>query len=88
MRRRLADDGAGEHDEDAIGQRADLVQLDRDQQDALALVAQRDETLVNELDGADVDAARRLADQQAGPSSNRRVCGDMLPGCLMTLTSR
>ena len=42
----------------------DLVELDRDQQDRLAGVAQRDEPAVDELDGADIDAARRLADEQ------------------------
>ena len=60
----LAGDAAAAHHQDAVGQREDLVELDRDQQDRLAGVAQRDEAAVDELDRADVDAARRLADEQ------------------------
>ena len=62
--RALAGDAAVEHHEDAVGERHDLVELDRDEQDRVAGVAQRDEPAVDELDRADVDAARRLADQQ------------------------
>ena len=36
----LAHDAAGEHHQDAVGERADLVELDRDEQHGLALVAQ------------------------------------------------
>ena len=60
----LADDLAVEHHEDAVGQRADFVELDRDQQDGLAGIAHLDDLVVDELDGADIDAARRLADDQ------------------------
>ena len=60
----LADDAACEHHQDAVGQRADFIELDRDQQYRLAHVAQFDETAVNEFDGADIDAAGRLADDQ------------------------
>ena len=60
----LAGDAAVEHHDDPVGERLDLVELDRDEQDRLAAVAQRDDLLVDELDGADVDAAGRLADQQ------------------------
>ena len=60
----LAGDAAVEHHDDPVRERLDLVELDRDEQDRLAAVAQRDDLLVDELDGADVDAARRLADQQ------------------------
>jgi hypothetical protein len=41
----LADDAAVEHHQDAVGQRADLVELDRHQQDRLAGVAHRDDRL-------------------------------------------
>ena len=44
--------------------RHDFVEFDRDQKDGLALVAHRDEAFVDELDGADVDAAGGLADEQ------------------------
>ena len=44
-------------------EREDLVEFDRHQQHRLARVAQGDDALVDELDRADVDAARRLADQ-------------------------
>src|SRR3546814_19639458 len=42
----------------------DLFELDRNQQDRAAGAAHGNEITVDELDGADVDAARRLADQQ------------------------
>ena len=45
-------------------ERADFVELDRDEEDRLARVAHLDDLVVDELDGADVDAARRLADDQ------------------------
>ncbi len=60
----LAHDLAVEHHRDPVGERQDLVQLDGDQQDRLALIAQGDDLLVDEFDRADIDAARRLADQQ------------------------
>ena len=39
----LAGDAAVEHHDDAVGQRLDLVELDRDEQDRLAPVAQGDD---------------------------------------------
>src|SRR3546814_4071747 len=62
--RTLAQDAAAAHRQDAVGETANLVELHGDQQDRLAGVAHGDELAVNEFDGADVDAARRLADQQ------------------------
>ena len=62
--RHLADDAPVVHDQDAVGERQDLVELDRDQEDRLAGVAEGHQPAVDELDGADVHAARRLADQQ------------------------
>src|SRR6185437_15527248 len=44
----------------------DFVELDGDQQDRLAGIAHLDDLIVNELNGADVDAARWLADDQYG----------------------
>ena len=60
----LADDPALEHHQDAVAQRHDLVQLDRDQQDGAAGIAQGEQLAMDEFDGADIDAAGRLADQQ------------------------
>src|SRR5689334_16102067 len=57
----FAGDLAVEHDKDPVGQRPDLVELNRDEQDSLAFLPQRDEPAVNKLDGADIDAAGRLA---------------------------
>ena len=53
-----------EDDEDPVGEREDLVQLERDEQDAAALVALLDEPPVDELDRAHVEAARRLRGDQ------------------------
>src|SRR5258708_37406685 len=58
----LADDGAVGHHEDAVGEGADLVELDRDEEDRAARGAQFEEAAMDELDGADIDAPRRLAD--------------------------
>src|SRR5215218_3120752 len=52
------------HDEDAIRKRHDLLELDRDEKDPFALVAHGDQLAMDELDGADVDAAGRLPDEQ------------------------
>ena len=60
----LADDAAVEHHQDAVRQRADLVELDRDQQDRLAARRAWRSAAVDELDRADIDAARRLADEE------------------------
>src|SRR5688500_11798678 len=60
----LPDDPALEDDEDPVGERQDLVQLEGDEQHAAAFVALPDEAAVDELDRADVEAARRLCGDQ------------------------
>ena len=73
-RRELADDLALVDDEDPVGEREDLLELERDEQDAAALVALLDEAPVHELDRADVEAARRLGgDQHRGLRSISRA---------------
>src|SRR5207253_657536 len=47
-------------DEDPVGQREDLVELEGDEQDRAALVALLDEPPVDELDRPDVEPSRRL----------------------------
>jgi len=63
-RRELAHDLALEHDEDPVGEREDLFELERDEQHASALVALPDEAAVHELDRADVEPAGRLRGDQ------------------------
>ena len=53
-----------EEDEDAIGEREDLLELERDEQDAATLVALLDETAMDEFDRPDVEAPRRLGRDQ------------------------
>ena len=60
----LAGDAAAAEHDDAVGEREDLVEFDRDQEHRLAGVALRDDPLVDEFDRADVDAAGRLPDEQ------------------------
>ena len=60
----LADDLPFVDDEDPVREREDLLELERDQQDAAALVALLDEAPVHELDRPDVEAARRLRGDQ------------------------
>ena len=60
----LADDLALVDDEDPVGEREDLLELERDEQDRAALVALLDQAPVDELDRADVEAARRLRGDQ------------------------
>ncbi len=60
----LADDATAEHHHDAVRERHHLVEFDRDQQDRAAGITDRDELAMDELDRADIDAARRLSDQQ------------------------
>src|SRR4029450_12861914 len=60
----VRDDAAVVHDEDPVGQGKDLVELDRDDEQRLAGVAQRHQAPVDELDRADVDPAGGLADPQ------------------------
>src|SRR5687768_8740767 len=74
----LADDLAVEHDEDAVGEGADLVELDGDEEDGGAGVAQLDEAAVDRLDRADVDAARRLPDEKDGWPSRHFARADEL----------
>ena len=68
QRRDLRIDFAGDppfvNHQQAIGQRRHFFELGRDQQDRAAGVAQRDELAVDELDRADIDAARRLRHEQ------------------------
>ena len=68
-----ADDPALEDDEDAVRERQDLLELERDEQDRAALVALGDEPPVDVLDGAHVEAARRLRGDQhrAGRARSR-----------------
>lgn len=61
--RQFAGDAAAAHHEDAVGQRAHFLQLDGDEQDRDARVAQCQQLRVDRLDRADVHAARRLAHQ-------------------------
>src|SRR3712207_4099729 len=56
----LADDSARVQDDYAVGERADLLQLQRDQEYRLALGALLEELAVDELYGAHVHAAGRL----------------------------
>src|SRR5581483_7238111 len=63
-RRELADDLSFEHDEDPVGQPEHLVELERDEEDRPPLVALLDQPAVDELDRADVEAARRLRGDQ------------------------
>jgi hypothetical protein len=61
------DDATLVHDGDPVGEGENLVELRGDQEDRDAPVAHPDELVVDELDRADVDAARRLGrDDQAG----------------------
>src|SRR5918996_661253 len=65
--RELARDPAFVDDEDAIGERLDLLQLERDEEDAATGVALLDEATVHVLDGADVQPARGLrGDEDTG----------------------
>ena len=66
------DDLAFEDDEDAIGEREDLLELERDEQDRPALVALLDQATVDELDRADVEPARRL-----GGDEHARIAVDL-----------
>ena len=63
-RRELADDAALVDDEDAVGEREDLLELERDEEHRAAGVALLDEAAVDELDRADVETARRLRGDQ------------------------
>ena len=58
------DDPALVDDEDAVGEREHLLELERDEQHGASLVALLDEPAVHELDRADVEPARRLRRDQ------------------------
>ena len=60
----LADELAAVEHADAVGEREDLVELGRHEQHGGARVAHLDDAAVDELDRADVEAARRLRDEQ------------------------
>jgi len=59
-----ADDTPFVHHRDAVREGTDLIQLRRDEQHRRARVALLDDAPVDELDGADVYAARGLCRQQ------------------------
>ena len=65
------DDLALVHDEDAVGEREHLVELQGDEQDRAALVALFDEAAVQVLDRSDVEAASGLRGDRA-PSGRAR----------------
>src|SRR5579884_1229399 len=71
----LADDLALVEDEDPVGEREDLVELERDEQDRAALVALGDQPPVQVLDRADVEPTRRLRRDQ-----DLRVACDLARG--------
>ena len=58
------DDPAAVHHEDAVGEREDLVELDGHEEHGRSRVPQRHQAAVDQLDGADVHAARGLADEE------------------------
>ena len=60
----LGHDPSPAHDQQAVGERRHLLELGGDEQDGAAGVAQLDQPAVDELDAADVHAARRLRHQQ------------------------
>src|SRR4051812_17225386 len=53
-------DAAAVHDGDAVGERQDLGEIRRNEQDRGAALALGEKTRVNLLDRADVDSARRM----------------------------
>jgi len=60
----LVDDVAAMDDEQPVGQAHDLVEVGGDEQYGRATITRADQGAVDELHGADVDAARRLRDDQ------------------------
>src|SRR5260221_7056748 len=64
------------HDGDAVGERANPVQLGGNEQDGRPLIASAAELPVDELDRADVDAARRLRRQQHAWIAGHLACDD------------
>src|SRR5262249_12075363 len=72
VRRELAHELTLVNDEDAVREREDLVELERDEQNRSSGVALRDEAAVDELDRADVETARRLRRDE-----DARIAGDL-----------
>src|ERR1043165_5134845 len=66
------DDLPLEHDRDAIGERADLIELARDEEDRAAAGALLEEALVDVFGRGDVEAAGGLADDD-----ELRLLGDL-----------
>src|SRR5205085_6412426 len=64
LRRILADDAALVDHENPVGERQDLVELERHEEDGSSRVAFGHEPLVHELDRADVEASSRLRRDQ------------------------
>ena len=52
----IGDDAAAEHHDDAVGERHDLIQLGRDDEDRSPLVTGFDDLGMDVLDRTDVDA--------------------------------
>ncbi len=55
---------AGEHHQNAVGERADFIQFNGYEEDRLAGIAHFHDAAVNEFNGADIDAAGGLTDDQ------------------------
>src|SRR3979490_490067 len=71
-RRELAGDAALVDDEDAVGERQDLLELERDKEDGAACVPLLEQAAVDALDCADAEAARA-----SRPSDRLRVAVDL-----------
>ncbi len=72
------DDLAFVEHEDAVGEREDLLELERHEQDRAAFVAFGDEPPVEVFDRADVEAARWLSGDQRLRVAGDLACGDDL----------
>ena len=64
LRRHHRDESSAVHDRDAIGRGEHFGEVGAHEQDGLARARARTQLLVDELDGADVDTARRLRREQ------------------------
>ena len=60
----FGDDAPFIHDQDAVGQREDFVELAGNEQHARAFVARADDALMDEFNRADIHAACRLGGDQ------------------------
>jgi len=74
----LANDSPLVDDEDAVGERENLVELQRDQEDSPPLIALLDEALVDELDGAYVEPPGRLCGDEHPRVAAHLACDDEL----------